>query len=811
MGKMNFVSGGYYGKVGQTVGQRWRNMRTVRAYVVPKNPRTEKQQENRTNFADCTGATQLAIQLNGNSLIWDNSKNTAFNNRVSESRKYADLGGAFYSYIPVIPYAYEPDYNFEPTPVLTDNVLSWTCTSQDNLDGRQMAICLQLYNSNTSKNVRHIVRTTISGSAGAWQMSYTIPAGYRLNSDSWQIGISYDDSVSALPVVYLPAYSLADIKIRTTVTASSITVNYNASTGLYEGTVTMSKALESSASPLVTATLSGVLLGESATQQTIIQSVTADGKLSFTFTPQKDSLGQRILFPAGSSCTIEAATFESDLYIYTMPNASLTFSSALVTQNWIKQVFSASPNTAGIWSVNTGITGASNVSGSLSFSMTDVNPDLSTFTVAATLDTATLSPALVFTESTASGTLTYKDAQTVALSALPTFQKAGVTYRINAESTVSIAAGSATFAVSAQSVAVTNGTATGQPTITVTCNKALPAALSLPGSLVCYGVVQAAFQTQRASVSFSVSTNKLTANPVFSTDSQGQTPHFPAGSTVTVPTMRSSVNGYAYTVAGGTFNVVEPNIPTLVYFPTITANMDIDGIPVVTLSLSGATRTQAGSFASLCIGTDENNQLITGWSLPGYLWSDMEEVDLAEGGVLYPLGLSGKMAVKIITEALFDCQGISWKLWGTAGDILQMSYTDQRTDIGFLTLTDAAVYRDVVGYIPLNSSSLAYCSASVTLPTSAQAASAYMQTSRTGTKYYFSDYAWEDNTIEIQDGVTLYMSWDIYDETLQSETRTKQTAYITDYPVTLSLKLGASSSNLYADISLVLSQFYAHS
>ena len=82
MGKFNILSGGYYGRLGQTVGQRWRNKRIVRTYVIPRDPKTEKQEANRYNFGDCTAAVQLALSMNGGSSLWNSLTNTAFNNRM---------------------------------------------------------------------------------------------------------------------------------------------------------------------------------------------------------------------------------------------------------------------------------------------------------------------------------------------------------------------------------------------------------------------------------------------------------------------------------------------------------------------------------------------------------------------------------------------------------------------------------------------------------------------------------------------------------------------------------------------------------
>lgn len=50
MGKMNTLKGNYTGKVGQTVGAKWKNLSTERVYTKPSNPNTEAQQTVRNGF-----------------------------------------------------------------------------------------------------------------------------------------------------------------------------------------------------------------------------------------------------------------------------------------------------------------------------------------------------------------------------------------------------------------------------------------------------------------------------------------------------------------------------------------------------------------------------------------------------------------------------------------------------------------------------------------------------------------------------------------------------------------------------------------
>lgn len=52
MGKLNLLKAAYYGKVGETVGAKWKDKNTVRVLTIPSNPNTQAQQTVRTGFRD---------------------------------------------------------------------------------------------------------------------------------------------------------------------------------------------------------------------------------------------------------------------------------------------------------------------------------------------------------------------------------------------------------------------------------------------------------------------------------------------------------------------------------------------------------------------------------------------------------------------------------------------------------------------------------------------------------------------------------------------------------------------------------------
>ena len=111
MAIQNFISGGYYGKLGATIGQRWKNKRTVKAYAVPTNPRTEKQQANRGKFAEGTVNAQLGQQLNAKAFYWQSTETTSWALRMKEALRLLSLNTSGLSQIPIIPESFNADIN----------------------------------------------------------------------------------------------------------------------------------------------------------------------------------------------------------------------------------------------------------------------------------------------------------------------------------------------------------------------------------------------------------------------------------------------------------------------------------------------------------------------------------------------------------------------------------------------------------------------------------------------------------------------------------------------------------------------------
>ena len=123
MAIQNFLSGGYYGKLGATVGQRWKNKRTIRTYVVPANPRTPTQQANRGKFADAVTYAQMGMQMNYYCTLFDDPNFTKWNYRMKVARELKNAGLSGLDLIPLYPVSFNP-------PILLTEFTKATVTGQ---------------------------------------------------------------------------------------------------------------------------------------------------------------------------------------------------------------------------------------------------------------------------------------------------------------------------------------------------------------------------------------------------------------------------------------------------------------------------------------------------------------------------------------------------------------------------------------------------------------------------------------------------------------------------------------------------------
>ena len=94
MGKMDLLKGNWEGKVGQTVGAKWKNKSTIRTYTKPSNPKTAAQMSVRSAFAQMTAYVALfADQIKYLSAL--NTSGQSVRNAIIQANKMQISDGTF--------------------------------------------------------------------------------------------------------------------------------------------------------------------------------------------------------------------------------------------------------------------------------------------------------------------------------------------------------------------------------------------------------------------------------------------------------------------------------------------------------------------------------------------------------------------------------------------------------------------------------------------------------------------------------------------------------------------------------------------
>lgn len=94
MGKMNLLKANWEGKVGQTVGAKWKNKSTIRTYTKPSNPDTAAQQSVRGVFGQMTSfVAMFADQIKYRSAL--NTAGQSVRNAIVQVNKGMISDGTF--------------------------------------------------------------------------------------------------------------------------------------------------------------------------------------------------------------------------------------------------------------------------------------------------------------------------------------------------------------------------------------------------------------------------------------------------------------------------------------------------------------------------------------------------------------------------------------------------------------------------------------------------------------------------------------------------------------------------------------------
>lgn len=145
MGKMNLLKGNWEGKVGQTVGAKWKNKSTIRTYTKPSNPKTAAQMSVRSAFASMTAYVALfADQIKYLSAL--NTSGQSVRNAIIQANKMQISGGTFdKSTLMVSKGGLQKVTNEQATQTAGKITVTWDKPTATNFtkDAKLVAICIQ--------------------------------------------------------------------------------------------------------------------------------------------------------------------------------------------------------------------------------------------------------------------------------------------------------------------------------------------------------------------------------------------------------------------------------------------------------------------------------------------------------------------------------------------------------------------------------------------------------------------------------------------------------------------------------------------
>lgn len=197
MAIQNFVAGGFYGKLGAMVGQRWKNKRTLRTWVKPKNPRTEAQQANRGRFGGCVQLAQIAMQMNWKAPCWQSESLTEWNLRMSSATMLNKSELEPFNKIPLFPYAYVAKYAIHELKVKSKDPsgkVTFSAVGELPSEDRNISVLLGYINASTGAYDMELFMSTLTTNEDDEKVfSIEIDDVSKVNNDSIYLICSNDD------------------------------------------------------------------------------------------------------------------------------------------------------------------------------------------------------------------------------------------------------------------------------------------------------------------------------------------------------------------------------------------------------------------------------------------------------------------------------------------------------------------------------------------------------------------------------------------------------------------------------------------
>ena len=343
MAIQNFLSGGYYGKLGATVGQRWKNKRTIRTYVIPANPRTEVQQANRGKFANAVVFAQMGLQMNYYATVFEDPNFTRWNYRMKVARELKDKGMLDLDLIPLYPASFVPPtliQSIKVSGVQGTKHITFTVEGLTSNVDRVLSLMFAIYDENDTF------------------LGYKLYLGYYYASNPGFLEVDVDDISEINKHCYVRAVSNDDVDSATDMIASPRLQVQTTEIDIRDFNTSIKEVQKSLAG--ITVIFNEVWKGDPTTNNiAIMANFVSNGKETNAY-GAKLSLennngycsvtipfivtdSQHLpAFPEGSNFIIEKVAYEGSTWKYTKVNDTVAYNDTDLSRDFVSTISSVS-------------------------------------------------------------------------------------------------------------------------------------------------------------------------------------------------------------------------------------------------------------------------------------------------------------------------------------------------------------------------------------------------------------------------------------------------------------------------------------
>ena len=682
MAIQNFLSGGYYGKLGATVGQRWKNKRTIRTYVKPANPRTEVQQANRNKFANAVTFAQMGMQMNYYATVFDDPNFTHWNYRMKVARELRNQGLSNLDLIPLYPTSFVPPTLIQSVEVSGIQGQKHITFAVENLNGnsdRVLSLMFALYDENdVFLGYKLYLGYYYASKPGLLEVD--VDSVSEINSHCFVRMVTNDDTNSLTDMIASPNLQIKQSGPETRAFDTTIREVQKSPAGIkviFEepwkdaptvNTITITANFISNGANANATATSAALVNENGYCSILVPFVTSDNQ-------------HLPAFPSGSNFAIAAVDYEGATWVYTKTDDNIAYSDTDLTRSFISNVSSIS-RSGTTFSVVLSETLPTFTSRNLTLAIHAVKNgawvDENVAITSITDDTIT------FEQSGVSGADIYAFPSGATITLTGTVTSNGITYSAETQTAQSVSnADLARNFISNVSSISRSGT-----TFSVVLSETLPTFTSQNITLEIHAVKNGAWVDENVTIT-NISNNTITFEQ--SGASGANIYAFPSGATITL-TGTVTGNGVTYSAETQTAQSVSNADLSRSILSTPTWNSASTSDIAFTIPFGGTVSTELKSLQMVCSGRlGKRDAIAQNFSCSG----DGSNITFTcTGGYRnYPMCESGDKIS--LTEMQFVCNGVTYNLSSQDVNLrnnIDTSYYFENLDWQFMRDGAAAKY-----------------------------------------------------------------------------------------------------------------------